>query len=141
MVTLSPGVIASCAGYSVLWPELEAELVTQVGPLLRQKMLRGRENQPDFPMKVRLSVWPHLNKLLSHRYDGQVLLDSDDKIASFLTTDKETYQRKTFVQGSYAVVTAPLTLRFDLERNEIVILLNYAVYNDAGTLQWPLSFW
>ncbi len=126
-VLITPGIIASCSGYSILWPQLEGELVTQVGPLLRSHMVHRQLNQPNFPITIQHPMWPHLRKLLSHQFHSLITRDSEEKIISFLTTNKENYQKKIFVQVSYAIITHPLTLKFNISKSQIVILLNYVV--------------
>eukprot|EP01087_Luapelamoeba_hula_P022208 TRINITY_DN7903_c0_g1_i4.p1 TRINITY_DN7903_c0_g1~~TRINITY_DN7903_c0_g1_i4.p1 ORF type:complete len:179 (-),score=18.24 TRINITY_DN7903_c0_g1_i4:748-1284(-) len=46
-------------------------------------------------------------------------------------------QRHNFERGGYAVIHLPLKVQCDQEKEVVSVEVTYAVFNDAGILQWP----
>ena len=134
---IAPNIFVGPDGYYVKFARFESDLLHALGPFLHKKILRKSwDQQPTLPMKLRMPIWPHLGEIFRHRHNGQLMLQSGEEVSAFLGA----FQKKTFERASYALITPPLTIKMGKTNEELIILLNYAVYNKSHTLQWPLHF-
>jgi hypothetical protein len=84
--------------------------------------------------ELKLPIWPHLGEIFQHHHNGQLMLQLGKEVSAFLSS----FKKKTFKQASYALITPPLTIKMGKTNEELIIHLNYAIYNKSHTLQWPL---
>lgn len=116
----------------------EAQLVDDLSAylvrFLHKKMVRQtRGEQVSLPLRIRAPVWPSIIAVLHERYAGALHLSSTEAIQQLLGQG----MKKMFDRGSYAIITPPLIVRFDLRKQDLVAELNYEVYNEKDVIQFP----
>jgi hypothetical protein len=117
---------------------------------------RARVSQVVLPVRVRAPVWPSIIELLNERYAGCLHLTTKEEIEELLKDGvKREWKREVLVEvvvngvkkkikkeevDGWAVITPPLVVHFDTEKQDFVAQLRYAVYNEYGNLQFPFEW-
>jgi hypothetical protein len=99
-------------------------------------------------------VWPSIIKILHEQYTGCLQLNTEEEIKGLLKEgarkewklgvveedEDGTKKKKVVGDGSWATITPPLVVHFDVQKRDFVAQLHYAVFNEYGKLQFPFEW-
>lgn len=119
------------------WDALWHDFVSILSTLLHKKIPLDK---CDLPISVNIPLWPLLAHFFKIRFGDQLTLRSRTAVQELLGR----YARKEFPTGEYAVITPPLTLKWEYKRikdqNHVHVEVYCEVYNDADVILWPLHW-
>jgi hypothetical protein len=114
----------------------QSDVVQFVSSCLGRSILRNMQlHCQKLPITVRCSV-PHTFHLLIFGGMTCTYTTEDAFPAVFASCMRKQFEH----DGGYAVLKSPMDVTFDLDCQSTRVSFKYSVYNQAGTLQWPLTF-
>ncbi len=115
------------------WESFNKEFQETLGPAVHAHLSTA---QKPLPLRTKVSIWGLCAHLMLLRHGETRRCSTHEEVLGLLGT----WQKKTFSQGSYAVVTPPLILKVNPHKRLVRVTFYCEVYNKYGVIQWPIKW-
>jgi hypothetical protein len=99
-----------------------------LGPEILKRLKRKPQKLP-----ITLNYRFHYSLYIIIFSNQEVILNNTEDIVRFFGE----FSKKTFQQGSYALIQPPVKINYLINKRKIYITFYYSVYNKSHVLQWP----